>query len=133
MCFGIFSQNFMVHRHHSQGPGLPISSTITAPSPYEIATRKTFKLLPTVLSIIKYNLAYTDALSYDSGDGGAGLFRYDTGLVRDGIFYAAFLSASTTSAELVDYVTSPAPSPSPVDTIKQEVGTGVDIQERRER
>ncbi|ESK92891.1 proteophosphoglycan 5 [Moniliophthora roreri MCA 2997] len=98
-----------------------------APSPYEIATKKTFRLLPTVLSIIKYNLAYTDASSYDSVDGGAGLFRYDTGLVRDGVFYAAFLSASMTSAELVDYVTSPAPSPSPVDTIKQEVGAGVEI------
>ncbi|KAK7049266.1 hypothetical protein VNI00_005867 [Paramarasmius palmivorus] len=112
-------------------PHSPSSASASpAMSPYEVATKKTLRLLPTVLSVIKYNLTYTDASVFDSVDdigSGTGLFRYDTGLVRDGVFYAAFLCASTSSAELVDYATSPAPSPSPVDAIKQEVGGGVEL------
>ena len=56
---------------------------------HTLATRKCLGLLPFVLSIIKRNL------STGERDGnGAGLFRWDAGLVRDGCFFAGFLVAS---------------------------------------
>ncbi|KAF5372942.1 hypothetical protein D9758_001674 [Tetrapyrgos nigripes] len=69
---------------------------------HDIASRKCFRLLPCVLSIIKHNL------SNDMVDKG-GLFKWDAGLVRDGCFFAAFLSASVASEQLIDYATRAAP------------------------
>ncbi|KAG7086608.1 hypothetical protein E1B28_002552 [Marasmius oreades] len=78
-------------------PSSPVSPTPNSPgSLYEVATRKCFRLLPSILGVVKYNL------TYEATD----LFRYDTGLVRDGLFYAAYLSATISSSDLVDYVTS---------------------------
>ncbi|KAJ3741826.1 hypothetical protein DFH05DRAFT_1558769 [Lentinula detonsa] len=72
---------------------------------YDIASRKCFRLLPCVLSIIKHHLT----LSYDIPDP-TGLFKWDTGLVRDGCFFAAFLSASVDSEQLIDYATHEPPA-----------------------
>ncbi|KAG6832693.1 hypothetical protein H0H92_012265 [Tricholoma furcatifolium] len=49
-----------------------------------MATRKCLEILPVVLRIIKFHLTQDDR----------GLFRWDTGLVRDGCFFAGFLAAS---------------------------------------
>ncbi|KAL0580207.1 hypothetical protein V5O48_001800 [Marasmius crinis-equi] len=78
-------------------PSSPASPSPSSPGAlYEAATRKCFRLLPSILSVVKYNLSYE----------GTDLFCYDTGLIRDGLFYAAYLSASISSGDLVDYVTS---------------------------
>ncbi|KIK63625.1 hypothetical protein GYMLUDRAFT_83637 [Collybiopsis luxurians FD-317 M1] len=71
---------------------------------HDIASKKCFRLLPCVLSIIKHHLT----LSYDIADP-TGLFKWDTGLVRDGCFFAAFLSASVDSEQLIDYATHDPP------------------------
>ncbi|KAJ4488457.1 hypothetical protein J3R30DRAFT_3435911 [Lentinula aciculospora] len=71
---------------------------------HDIASRKCFRLLPCVLSIMKHHLT----LSYEIADP-TGLFKWDTGLVRDGCFFAAFLSASVDSEQLIDYATHEPP------------------------
>ncbi|KAF9262142.1 hypothetical protein L218DRAFT_1042674 [Marasmius fiardii PR-910] len=102
-------------------PSSPVSPTPNSPgSLYEMASRKCFRLLPSILSVVKYNLSYE----------GTDLFRYDTGMVRDGLFYAAYLSASISSSDLVDYVTSvPLKSESvddPTSSSYNVVGFGVE-------
>jgi hypothetical protein len=95
-------------KHYSSPPGTPNThSPNRSPPPFvsphhlhDIASRKCFRLLPCVLSIIKHHLT----LSYDIVDP-TGLFKWDTGLVRDGCFFAAFLSASVDSEQLIDYAT----------------------------
>ncbi|KAK1218258.1 hypothetical protein PQX77_014631 [Marasmius sp. AFHP31] len=87
-------------------PSSPSSPSPNSPGAlYEASTRRCFRLLPSILSIVKYNLSYE----------GTDLFRYDTGLIRDGLFYAAYLSASISSGDLVDYVTSFQPKNESVD------------------
>ncbi|KAH7869669.1 uncharacterized protein C8R40DRAFT_1058698 [Lentinula edodes] len=87
-------------KQYGSSPNTPANrSPARSPSPFvsprqlhDIASRKCFRLLPCVLSIIKHHLT----LTYESVDP-TGLFKWDTGLVRDGCFFAAFLSASRSS------------------------------------
>ncbi|KAG5653270.1 hypothetical protein H0H81_001430 [Sphagnurus paluster] len=75
-------------------PSRPSSHSSSSPylSPHHlhvIATRKCLALLPLVLRIIKFHLTQ-DERGLDHG----GLFKWDSGLVRDGCFFAAYLAAS---------------------------------------
>ncbi|KAF8078106.1 hypothetical protein FPV67DRAFT_1405405 [Lyophyllum atratum] len=75
-------------------PSRPSSHSSSSPylSPHHlhaIATRQCLSLLPRVLRIIKFHLAQ-DERGLDRG----GLFKWDAGLVRDGCFFAGFLTAS---------------------------------------
>ncbi|KAG5716270.1 hypothetical protein E4T56_gene10634 [Termitomyces sp. T112] len=72
-----------------ESPSRPSSHSSSSPylSPHHlhvIATRKCLDLLPVVLRIIKFHLTQNDR----------GLFRWDAGLIRDGCFFAGFLSAN---------------------------------------
>ncbi|KAJ3774794.1 hypothetical protein EV361DRAFT_877488 [Lentinula raphanica] len=95
-------------KHYGSAPSTPVThSPARSPPPFvppyqlhDIASMKCFRLLPCVLSIIKHHLT----LSHDIVDP-TGLFKWDTGLVRDGCFFAAFLSASVDSEQLIDYAT----------------------------
>ncbi|KAK0197559.1 hypothetical protein F5146DRAFT_1015875 [Armillaria mellea] len=62
---------------------------------HAMATRKCVRILPYVLGIIKHHL------SCDVVDT-SGMFKWDAGLVRDGCFFAGFLSASSESNILAD-------------------------------
>ncbi len=62
---------------------------------HAMATRKCVRILPYVLGIIKHHL------SCDVVDT-SGMFKWDAGLVRDGCFFAGFLSASSESNTLAD-------------------------------
>ena len=62
---------------------------------YVTATRKCLGFLPLVLRIIKFHL---------SEEKGAGLFKWDAGLVREGCFFAGFLAASA-EGETIDFPT----------------------------
>ncbi|KAG6820561.1 hypothetical protein H0H93_015081 [Arthromyces matolae] len=69
----------------------PRPSSVSSSSPYlsphhlhAIATRKCLDILPVVLRILKFHLT----------QGERGLFKWDAGLIRDGCFFAGFLSAS---------------------------------------
>ncbi|KAG6874282.1 hypothetical protein C0995_001507 [Termitomyces sp. Mi166 len=78
-------------------PSRPSSHSSSSPylSPHHlhvIATRKCLDLLPIVLGIIQFHLTQDDR----------GLFRWDAGLIRDGCFFAGFLSASV-EGELIDF------------------------------
>jgi len=95
-------------KQYASPPSTPATHSPTrSPAPFvsphrlhDIASRKCFRLLPCVLSIIKHHLT----LSYEIPDP-TSLFKWDTGLVRDGCFFAAFLSASVDSEQLIDYAT----------------------------
>ncbi|KAF9072918.1 hypothetical protein BDP27DRAFT_1319641 [Rhodocollybia butyracea] len=95
-------------KQYASPPSTPVTrSPNRSPSPFvsphhlhDIASKKCFRLLPCVLSIIKHHLT----LTYDIAEP-TGLFKWDTGLVRDGCFFAAFLSASVDSEQLIDYAT----------------------------
>lgn len=99
-------------KQYGSSPNTPANrSPARSPSPFasprqlhDVASRKCFRLLPCVLSIIKHHLT----LTYESADP-TGLFKWDTGLVRDGCFFAAFLSASVDSEQLIDYATYEPP------------------------
>nr|WMI31375.1 ZCP1 [Flammulina filiformis] len=65
-----------------------------------MATRKCMQILPYVLGVIKHHL------TCDFGDM-AGMFRWDTGLVREGCYLAGYLSASTDASTLMDYDSNP--------------------------
>ncbi|KAF5391806.1 hypothetical protein D9757_001781 [Collybiopsis confluens] len=117
-----------------QSKPTPHSPTCSPPqflSPHrlhDIASKKCLRLLPCILSIIKHNLT----LSYDVADP-TSLFKWDTGLVRDGCFFAAFLSASSDSEQLINHATHENPvSRLGRSHFKQEPsdfgpGNGVDI------
>lgn len=99
-------------KQYASPPSTPAAhSPARSPQPFisphrlhEIASRKCFRLLPCVLSIIKHHLT----LNYEIPDS-TSLFKWDTGLVRDGCFFAAFLSASVDSEQLIDYATHEPP------------------------
>jgi len=79
----------------------PSSSSSPYLPPHELhatATRKCLSLLPLVLRIIKFHL------SEEKGLHGAGLFKWDAGLVREGCFFAGFLAAST-EGDTIDFPT----------------------------
>ncbi|KAK7440186.1 hypothetical protein VKT23_017129 [Stygiomarasmius scandens] len=108
-CHNIIRESLKQHTSRPSSPaGQPLEASSSKPllPPYhlhDIASRKCFRLLPCVLSIIKHNL--TNDIASDA----AGLFKWDAGLVRDGCFFAAFLSASVDSEELIDYATRDVP------------------------
>ncbi|THV07898.1 hypothetical protein K435DRAFT_788229 [Dendrothele bispora CBS 962.96] len=108
-CHNIIRESLKQYTSRPSSPAgnlLEMSSPKSFLSPYhlhEIASRKCFRLLPCVLSIIKHHLTHDDVDM-------AGLFTWDAGLVRDGCFFAAFLSASIDSEQLIDYATRDAPS-----------------------
>jgi hypothetical protein len=77
----------------NSNPASPTSAYLPASQLLSVSQRHCLRLLPAVLQIIKHQVYLT--VSAEVPDT-AGLFRWDTGLVRDGVFFAGFLAASIT-------------------------------------
>jgi hypothetical protein len=74
---------------HSRPPSSHSSSPYLSPYHlHQVANRKCLSLLPATLSMIRYHLSLERTIP------AGGLFTWDAGLVRDGCYYAGFLSAS---------------------------------------
>lgn len=79
------------HRYVDDPSSRPSSSApyMTPNHLHSTATRRCFALLPTVLSILRVHSPI------DEYENASAMFRWDSGLVRDGCFYAGYLAAST--------------------------------------
>lgn len=79
------------HQHGGHSP-----PPVSANQLHIFATNECLRLLPSIICIIKRHLSSPLGASHRDP---AGLFKWDTGLVRDGIFFAAVLSAGNPDDE----------------------------------